>query len=59
MVADAKVLDEETGLKKYRYVRKGEDNFGLAFHYACLATVKSGRASFREWAKLGKYWNGR
>ena len=37
--ADAKVLDEdaETGAKKYRYVRVGEDHFSLAFTYAWMA----------------------
>jgi hypothetical protein len=37
MASDAKVLDEdeETGAKKYRYVRTGEDHFSLAFTY-CL-----------------------
>jgi hypothetical protein len=30
---DAKILDEneETGAKKYRYIRSGEDHFSLAF----------------------------
>jgi phage terminase large subunit GpA len=40
MVADAKVLheDEETGVKKYRYIKAGgEDHFSLAFTYAVLA----------------------
>ena len=39
MAADAKVLDEdgETGAKKYRYVRVGEDHFSLAFTYAWMA----------------------
>ena len=39
MAADAKALeeDEETGIKKYRYVRTGEDHFSLAFTYALLA----------------------
>jgi hypothetical protein len=39
MAADAKVLqeDEETGVKKYRYVRTGEDHFSLAFTYAWMA----------------------
>jgi len=41
MAADAKILDEdeETGIKKYRYVRTGEDHFSLAFTYALLATT--------------------
>ncbi|MBD3237490.1 MAG: phage tail protein [Candidatus Eisenbacteria bacterium] len=39
MAADAKVLDEDetTGIKKYRYVKTGEDHFSLAFTYASLA----------------------
>jgi len=39
LAADAKILeeDEETGAKKYRYVRTGEDHFSLAFTYAWMA----------------------
>jgi hypothetical protein len=39
MASDAKVLDEdeETGIKKYRYIRTGEDHFSLAFTYAWMA----------------------
>jgi len=39
MAADAKILDEdaETGAKKYRYVRIGEDHLSLAFTYAWMA----------------------
>ena len=39
MASDAKVLDEdeETGAKKYRYIRTGADHFSLAFTYAWLA----------------------
>jgi hypothetical protein len=39
MSADAKVLEEneETGAKRYRYVRTGIDHFSLAFTYAWLA----------------------
>ena len=39
MAADAKVLEEdlETGVKKYRYVKTGENHFSLAFTYAWLA----------------------
>ena len=42
MAADAKVLDEdeETGIKKYRYVRTGENHFSMAFTYAWLAMQK-------------------
>jgi hypothetical protein len=37
--ADAKILDEdeETGIKKYRYIKTGENHFSLAFTYAILA----------------------
>jgi len=43
MAADAKVLDEdeETGAKKYRYIRIGEDHFSLAFTYAWMATGRN------------------
>ena len=39
MAADAKVLDEDedTGIKKYRYIRTGENHFSMAFTYAWLA----------------------
>ncbi len=39
MACDAKILDEdeETGIKKYRYVRTGENHFSMAFTYAWLA----------------------
>jgi hypothetical protein len=39
MAADAKVLDEDedTGIKKYRYIRTGTNHFSLAFTYAWLA----------------------
>jgi hypothetical protein len=41
MACDAKQLDEdpETGMKKYRYIRTGEDHFSLAFTYAWLASA--------------------
>jgi len=40
MSADAKILveNEETGAKKFKYVRTGEDHLSLAFTYAWLAT---------------------
>jgi len=40
MAADARMLDEneETGEKRYRYVRTGADHFSLAFTYALLAS---------------------
>jgi hypothetical protein len=39
MAADAKVLEEneETGAKRYKYVRTGPDHYSLAFTYAWLA----------------------
>jgi hypothetical protein len=39
MTGDAKVLDEdeETGIKKYRYVRLSENHFSMAFTYAWFA----------------------
>jgi len=39
MSSDAKILeeDEETGAKRYMYVRTGADHFSLAFTYAWLA----------------------
>ena len=41
MAADAKVLheDEATGIRKYRYVKTGENHFSLAFTYAWLAAM--------------------
>ncbi len=52
MAADAKVLDEdeETGAKKYRYIRTGEDHFSLAFTYAWMATGRN--ACRRGWMAL-------
>ncbi len=46
MVADARMLkeDEETGVKKFRYVRLGEDHFSLAFTYAWMAGMNRMRA---------------
>ena len=42
MASDAKVLDEdeETGAKRYRYIRTGEDHFSLAFTYAWMAASR-------------------
>jgi hypothetical protein len=41
MSADAKILEEneETGSKRFKYVRTGEDHFSLAFTYAWLAAT--------------------
>ncbi len=49
MAADAKVLveDEDTGAKKFRYVRTAADHFSLAFTYAWLAG--SGRDRSLTW----------
>jgi len=50
MAADAKVLDEDpdTGAKKYRYVRTGEDHFSMAFTYAWITTPEArGLISFQ------------
>ena len=47
LTCDAKVLDEddETGIKKYRYIRTGTNHFSMALTYAWLAT--QGNASWR------------
>ena len=39
MACDAKVLEEneETGVRKYRYKRTGENHFSMAFTYAVMA----------------------
>ena len=39
MGCDAKVLEEneETGAKKYKYIKTGENHFSFAFTYACIA----------------------
>src|SRR5262249_18999361 len=49
MACDAKVLDEdeETGIRRFRYVRTGEDHFSLAFTYAWLAA--SDQTGARGW----------
>ena len=41
MSADAKVLeeDEDTGAKRYRYIRTGENHFSMAFTYAWMAAM--------------------
>jgi len=49
MAADAKVLeeDEETGAKKYRYIRTAADHFSLAFTYGWLGiTARTGPRAF-------------
>ncbi len=49
MAADAKILveDEETGAKKYRYIRTSADHFSLAFTYAWMAAAVN--AGLRAW----------
>jgi hypothetical protein len=44
MANDAKILDEdeETGARKYRYVRTGENHFSMAFTYAWMAATMRG-----------------
>lgn len=60
MAADAKVLeeDEETGAKRFKYVRTGPDHLSLAFTYACLAVAD--QTGWRVWAayirKHGTPW---
>lgn len=54
MAADAKVLeeDEETGAKRYRYIRTQADHYSLAFTYAWLAaTSYSGGRGFLQWIR--------
>lgn len=43
MAADAKVLDEneETGAKRYRYIKTGTNHFSLAFTYAWMAADRA------------------
>lgn len=43
MASDAKILDEdeETGAKKYRYIRTGENHYSMAFTYAWMAARHS------------------
>ncbi len=55
MAADAKILeeDEQTGAKKYRYIRTGEDHFSLAFTYAWMAASESW--GMLEWLEFMKH----
>jgi hypothetical protein len=41
MTCDAKTLleDEETGIRRYKYIRTGTNHFSMAFTYACLAAT--------------------
>jgi hypothetical protein len=58
MAADAKILDEdeETGLRRFRYVRTGENHFSLAFTYAWLAAIdqRSNMGLFYYYRQLAK-----
>jgi hypothetical protein len=51
MAADAKILDEdeETGAKKYRYIRSGEDHFSLGE----TAPHAASRSGFRGGCRTG------
>ena len=52
---EAKVLveNEETGEKRYKYVRTGENHFSLAFTYALMALQEMDiPMSPEEWAHL-------
>jgi hypothetical protein len=42
MACDAKVLEEneETGAKKFKYLRTGENHFSMAFTYALMGLEK-------------------
>jgi hypothetical protein len=60
MCADAKILDEDedTGAKRYRYIRSGEDHFSLAVTYALLAANDPKQAEWRHFwigVRLGKW----
>ena len=52
--AFAKVLDEDedTGIKRYRYIRTGENHFSMAFTYAWLGATDMGAGrGFLQWMK--------
>ena len=54
MTCDAKVLDEDedTGVKRYRYIRTGENHFSMAFTYAWLGATDMGSdRGFLLWMK--------
>jgi len=50
--------DEETGIKKYRYIRTGTNHFSMAFTYAWLAMQGSpswrGMKSYMCWMKKNR-----
>jgi hypothetical protein len=49
LTCDAKVLDEDedTGIKRYRYIKTGVNHFSLAFTYSWLASQMN--SSWRSW----------
>ena len=54
MAANAKVLheDDETGMKRYRYIHTGDDHFSFAFTYAWMAAMDwSGHRGLLEWMR--------
>jgi len=59
MTCDAKVLDEdeETGIKKYRYIRTGTNHFSMAFTYAWMAATTNthwrGLVQYMRWVNEG------
>ncbi|MCI0410685.1 MAG: hypothetical protein L0191_19355 [Acidobacteria bacterium] len=59
MADDAKAVDgdEETGIKKYRYIRTGENHFSMAYTYAWM-TVTEMKGWWFYWLnarKTGRY----
>ena len=54
LTCDAKVLDEneETGVRKYRYIRTGPNHYSMALTYAWLASCASSDwRSFQVWMR--------
>ena len=54
LTADVKKLveDEDTGIKRYRYIRTGENHFSMAFTYAWLGATDTGASrGFLMWLK--------
>jgi hypothetical protein len=58
MAADAKILDEdeETGAKRYRYIRTGPDHYSLAFTYAWLAAERLGPENLSAYGWVDVSW---
>ncbi len=55
LTCDAKILEEneETGSKRFKYVRTGENHYSMAFTYACMALQDMDMPmSPQEWARL-------